>query len=306
MNRVALVLCCGLLALAFPAWSQEKKEARNDTEPPLQPIWRGIPPGARGKDADEAGVFVHLPPADKANGAAVVICPGGGYRGLAMSYEGHDVARWLNTLGVAGIVLKYRLAPKHQHPIPMYDAQRAIRFTRANAKEWKLDSDRVGILGFSAGGHLASTAGTHFDVKDIEAQDQIDHLSSRPSFMILAYPVITMTDPYTHTGSRTNLLGKEPDPKLIEDLSNEKQVTAKTPPTFLVHTTEDSAVPPENSALFYLALKKNKVPAELHIFEKGRHGLGMGPRDLPFGRWPELCTAWMQTRGLLASKRAEK
>src|SRR2546421_1186094 len=137
MNRVALVLCCGLLALAFPAWSQEKKEARNDKEPPLQPIWRGIPPGARGKDADEAGVYVHLPPADKANGAAVVICPGGGYGGLAISYEGHDVARWLNSQGIAGIVLRYRHAPNYKHPTPMNDAQRAIRVVRAIAKAWK-------------------------------------------------------------------------------------------------------------------------------------------------------------------------
>lgn len=273
-------------------------------EPKVELLWPQGAPGAVGtEERDKPSLTIYLPPTDKATGTAVVVCPGGGYGGLAISYEGHDVARWLNTLGIAGIVLKYRVAPD-RHPIPMYDAQRAIRFVRFYAKEWKVDPGRVGILGFSAGGHLASTAGTHFDVRDIEAQDAMDHLSARPDFMILVYPVITMSDPYTHKGSRRNLLGENPDPKLIEDLSNEKQVTAKTPPTFLVHTEEDTAVPAENSILFYRAMLKHKVPGELHVFEKGQHGLGMDRRpELPFSSWPRLCAAWLEGRGVLQMTR---
>jgi acetyl esterase/lipase len=234
-----------------------------------------------------------------------VICPGGGYGGLAISYEGHDVARWLNTLGVTGVVLKYRHAPKVRHPAPLEDAHRALRMVRAHADEWKIDPSRVGILGFSAGGHLASTAGTHFDGGDASAKDPVDRLSCRPDFMILVYPVITMADPYTHKGSRRNLLGDRPDPKLVELLSNEKQVTAKTPSTFLAHTSEDSAVPPQNSVMFYEALVRNKVPAELHIYEKGQHGLGMNRRpELPFSSWPERCAAWLAGRGILGKAKS--
>jgi acetyl esterase/lipase len=287
-----------LLGLAQAGLAGGEKKA----EPPLQPLWKGPAPDAVDGDKDVPGIHIHLPKTEKADRAAVVICPGGGYGGLAISYEGHDVARWLNTLGVAGIVLKYRHAPKHQHPIPLEDAQRALRFVRAHAKEWRIDPDRVGILGFSAGGHLASTAGTHFDygVKG----DPIDEESCRPDFMILVYPVITMTDPYTHKGSRRNLLGEAPSAKLIGELSNEKQVTKATPPTFLAHTSEDAAVPPQNSVLFYEALVANKVPAELHVYEKGQHGLGMDRRpDLPFSSWTKRCAAWMDGRGITGKTR---
>jgi len=281
----------GLLALA------QAGDAGGGKEPAMLQLW---------PDNKDAGIFVHLPPADKATGAAVVICPGGGYGGLAMSYEGHDVARWLNKLGVAGIVLKYRHAPKYQHPVPLLDAQRGLRYVRFKASDWNIDAKRVGILGFSAGGHLASSAGTHFDLDaDLpgKAEDPIDNQRSRPDFMILVYPVITMTDPYTHKGSRQNLLGKQPDAKMIELMSNEKQVTAKTPPTFLAHTSEDTAVPPQNSVMFYEALLKNKVPAEMHIYEKGPHGLGMDRRpDLPFSSWTNRCAAWMEGRGILGKK----
>ena len=284
----------GLLALA------QAGDAGGGKEPAMLQLW---------PDNKDAGIFVHMPPAEKANGAAVVICPGGGYGGLAMSYEGHDVARWLNSLGVAGIVLKYRHAPKYQHPIPLQDAQRAIRAVRWNALPsqaipWKIDPKRVGILGFSAGGHLASTAGTHYDAGNKDAEDVVERESCRPDFMILVYPVITMTDPYTHKGSRQNLLGKEPEAKLIDLLSNEKQVNAKTPPTFLAHTSEDTAVPPQNSLMFYDALVKNKVPSELHIYEKGPHGLGMDRRpDLPFSSWTQRCAAWMEGRGILGKSK---
>jgi acetyl esterase/lipase len=268
-----------------------------DKAPAAQPLWPDL------KDKDAPTIHVHLPPSDKANGAAVVICPGGGYGGVMMSYEGHDIARWLNTLGVAGIVLHYRHAPKYQHPVPLEDAQRALRTVRARAKEWKIDPKRVGILGFSAGGHLASTAGTHFDHGVKNPPDSVDAESCRPDFMILVYPVITMTGPYAHTGSRRNLLGDNPDAKLVDALSNEKQVTDKTPPTFLAHTSEDTAVPPQNSVLFYEALIKHKVPAELHIYEKGPHGLGMDRRpDLPFSSWPKRCAAWLEGRRILSNK----
>jgi acetyl esterase/lipase len=301
MRYCAVVLSAlALLGLAQAGSVGGDKKAQ-PAEPGMQPLWSGATPGMKENDKNIPGIYVYLPPSDKANGAAVVVCPGGGYGGLAMSYEGHDVARWLNTLGVAGIVLKYRHAPNYRHPIPMYDAQRAIRVVRANAKDWKIDTGRVGILGFSAGGHLASTAGTHFDRGDTEARDAIDNLSCRPDFMILVYPVITMTDPYGHKGSRRNLLGEKPEVKLIDELSNEKQVTGKTPPTFLAHTSEDTGVPPQNSVLFYEALVRNKVPAELHIYEKGPHGLGMDRRpDLPFSSWPRRCAAWLDGRGVLA------
>jgi acetyl esterase/lipase len=288
--RHVLLLLCGVSPLCLTSLGA----AGGDKPPALQPIW----PGDNDKDAP--GIYVYRAAADKANGAAVVICPGGGYGGLAMSYEGHDVARWLNTLGVTGVVLKYRHAPKYRHPIPLQDAQRALRTVRAHAHEWKIDPGRVGILGFSAGGHLASTAGTHYDAGDPGAKDAIDRLSCRPDFMILVYPVITMTDPYTHKGSRNNLLGPNPDAKLIDLLSNEKQVTPKTAPTFLAHTSEDTAVPPQNSVLFYEALVRSKVPAEMHIYEKGRHGLGMNQQPkLPFSSWPERCAAWLAGRGIL-------
>jgi acetyl esterase/lipase len=283
------------IALSATALAGEKK-----TTPPVFKLWPNGAPGALGKDdKDIPTVQVYLPPADKATGAAVVICPGGGYVFLAMDHEGHQIARWLNSLGVAGIILKYRIAPKYHHPAPLQDAQRALRFTRAHAQEWKLDPNRVGILGFSAGGHLASTAGTHFDRGDKEAKDSIDQQSCRPDFLILCYPVITFQGPHAHIGSRNNLLGKNADAKLVDSLSNDMQVTKDTPPTFLVHTNEDTGVPPENSVLFYLALRKARVPAELHVFEKGQHGLGLGRQGQAFAHWPQLCGAWMQGRGIL-------
>ena len=212
------------------------------------------------------------------------------------------MAEWVNTLGVAGFVLRYRIAPRYHHPAPITDAQRAIRMVRSRAKEWKIDSQRIGIIGFSAGGHLASTAGTHFDDGDPRATDPVDRVSCRPDFMILCYPVISFTTTYTHVGSRRNLLGKDPDPKLVENLSNEKQVTPRTPPTFLFHTDADKTVPAENSVLFYLALRKAGVPAEMHIYEPGRHGVGLAPKDPVLSTWPGRCTAWMKRRGLLDKK----
>jgi acetyl esterase/lipase len=274
--------------------------AAQDKQPPWQSLWPVAAPGAKGNEpADVPAILVSKAPADKANGAAIVVCPGGGYGGLAMDHEGHQIARWLNHHGITAVILKYRLGQRYNHPIPLTDAKRAIRTVRAKAQEWGVDPRRIGILGFSAGGHLASTAGTHFDDGDAKAADPIDRVASRPDFMVLLYPVITLTGPAAHVGSRNNLLGKNPDPKLVESLSNHNMVKADTPPTFLVHTTEDKAVPPENSVLFYSACVKHQVPAELHIYERGRHGLGLGPKDLPFSSWPDRCLAWLQSRGLL-------
>ena len=272
-----------------------------DTPVPRDPIplWPDGPPGvAKEAPGLRPTLTVYMPPTEKATGAAVVICPGGGYGGHA-NHEGKPIADWLNSLGVAGIVLKYRLAPDSHHPAMLQDAARAIRTVRANAKAWKIDPKRVGVLGFSAGGHLASTIATHFDAGDPNSPDPIERVSSRPDRAILIYPVISLVSPYTHQGSRRNLIGNDPPPGLAESLSNETQVTPETPPTFLAHTDQDAAVPPENSLLFALALRKAKVPVELHIFEKGQHGLGLGRPGFAFSEWPGLCARWLEGQGFL-------
>lgn len=266
-------------------------------------LWPNGAPDAKGQtDNDKPTLSISLPPADKANGAAVVVCPGGGYQHLAMTYEGLEVGEWLNSIGVAAFVLKYRHnGTGYQHPSPLEDAQRAIRTVRARAAEFKVDPNRIGILGFSAGGHLASSAGTHFDKGKSDATDPIERVGCRPDFLVLCYPVVSFTTPYMHGGSRKNLLGENPDPKLVELMSNELQVNGETPPTFMFHTNADTAVPPENSVLFYLALRKAKVPAELHVYEKGPHGVGLN-RDPATATWPGLCADWMRNRGLLDKK----
>jgi len=268
-------------------------------------LWPAGAPGAKGdSENDKPTLTISLPSADKATGAAVVICPGGGYGGLAIGYEGHDIGKWLNDNGVAAFVLKYRhRGSGYGHPAPLDDAQRAIRTVRARAKEFGVDPSKIGILGFSAGGHLASSAGTRFDVGKPEAKDRVDRASCRPEFLILCYPVISFTTPYAHAGSRKNLLGENPDAELVESFSNELQVTPETPPAFLWHTDADLGVPPENSVLFYLALKKAKVPAELHVYEQGRHGLGLAAGSVGAESWPELCLIWMRGRGLLNEAR---
>lgn len=259
-------------------------------------LWPGGAPGALGTDAvDIPTLTPFLPPAGKATGAAFIVCPGGGYVNLA-PHEGQPVAEWLASVGITAFVLKYRLGPRYHHPAMLQDAGRAIRTVRARAAEWGIDTERIGILGFSAGGHLASTAGTHFDAGDPEAEDLIERASSRPDLMVLVYPVISL-GAITHSGSRTNLLGENPDPAMMELLSNEKQVTPVTPPTFLLHTMEDAGVPFENSLMFAQALRKADVPFELHIFEKGPHGFGMGADDPVLSRWPMLCTGWLKQRG---------
>jgi acetyl esterase/lipase len=264
-------------------------------------LWPNGAPMAKGNtDNDKPTVTVYPAPAETRSRAGVVVCPGGGYGALAMDHEGKQVAEWLNSIGVTAFVLKYRHHNTgYGHPAPLLDAQRAVRFARAGAEKLGIDQDKIGILGFSAGGHLASTVGTHFDSGDANSADPIERVSCRPDFMILVYPVISFTTEYTHTGSKRNLLGDQPDPKLVETLSNETQVTGKTPPTFLVHTSQDKGVPAENSVLFYLALRKAKVPAEMHIYEKGPHGFGLAPKDPVLSKWPAQCAAWLRVHQLI-------
>ena len=263
-------------------------------------LWPQGAPGAVGTDdADRPSLTLYSLAKTQTARSAVVVCPGGGYGVLAMDHEGRQIAEWLNALGVDAYILKYRLAPRYHHPAMMNDAQRALRYVRAHATEWEIAPDRIGIWGFSAGGHLASTAATHFDAGNPSAADPIDRVSSRPDFAILAYPVITCSEPFMHQGSCKNLLGDNPDPKLADYLSNEKQVTAETPPTFLFHTNDDEGVPAENSVAYYMALRKAGVPAELHIYQHGRHGVGLAQKDPVLSSWPQRLADWMKLRGYL-------
>jgi acetyl esterase/lipase len=274
--------------------------AQPPAAPKAEPLWPDGAPGALGTDdTDRPTLAPFLVPAGKGVGTAVIVCPGGGYVGLAMDKEGYQIAQWLNSLGVSAFVLKYRLGPKYRHPVELGDAQRAIRIVRQRAGEYRVLPDRIGIMGFSAGGHLASTAGTHFDAVNANPADPIDKVSSRPDFLVLGYPVISFTTPYTHRGSLRALLGDGADSKLVESLSNELQVTAQTPPTFLFHTNADTGVPAENSALFYLALRKAGVPAEIHIYERGPHGVGLAQTDEALSTWPGRLADWLRIRGLL-------
>jgi len=263
-------------------------------------LWPDGAPGAVGTDpVDKPKITVYRAPADRATGAAVVVCPGGGYRVVAADHEGKQIAEWLNSLGVSAFVLQYRLGERYRHPAPLQDAQRAIRMVRSRAKEWGVDPKRVGILGFSAGGHLASTAATHFDDGRPDAADPVEREGSRPDFAVLCYAVISLVDPVAHAGSRRFLLGDPAPPALVEDLSNEKRVSARTPPTFLWHTADDASVPVENSLQFFEALHRAGVPAELHVFPHGRHGLGLAPGDPAVSQWARLCATWMEGLGLL-------
>lgn len=263
-------------------------------------LWPKPAPGALGNtDKDIPTLTPYLPEPDKATRAAIVICPGGGYGGLA-PHEGADYARFLNEQGIAGLVLKYRLGSAgYRHPVMLHDAARAIRMVRARASEWNLDPLKIGIMGSSAGGHLASTLLTHFDAGRPEDPDPIERQSSRPNLGILCYPVITMGE-FTHRGSKDNLLGKNPSPELVRELSNELQVTKDTPPVFIWHTWEDSAVPVENTLQFAAALRKAGVPFDLHVYQKGQHGLGLGSTTWdPEHRhpWTRDLVVWLKVQG---------
>lgn len=293
-----------IVTLAFALLCSLQDRKPSPLVGPRVELWPEGPPGAVGRDeADRPAISIYPAPADKACGTAVVVCPGGGYGMLALDHEGHPVARWLNDRGVAAFVLQYRIAPRYRHPAPLQDAQRAIRLVRSRAKEWGVDPARIGIWGFSAGGHLASTAATHFDDGRPEVSDPVERVSSRPDFAVLVYPVITLRAPHAHRGSRRNLLGdREADPALLEDLSTENRVTPRAPPVFLLHTTADKGVPPENSIDFYLACRKAGVPAELHIYENGPHGFGLGGKDPVLSTWPDRLADWMRARGLLGAR----
>ena len=303
MKRLrGVILICFVISTTFAVAPAVETTALHKVEL----LWPDGAPGAKGdEDGDKPSLTIYLPPKETATGTAVVICPGGGYGHLAIDREGYQIAQRLNSVGVAGFVLKYRhRGVGYGYPSPLQDAQRAIRMVRSRCEEWDIEPNRIGIMGFSAGGHLASGAGTHFENNYYELSDDIDKNNCRPDFMILIYPVITMTDPYTHRGSRENLLGDNPDANLVKNLSNETQVTSETPPTFLVHSDQDKAVPAENSVNFYLALRKAGVPAEMHIYQHGHHGTAIEEKFGVISTWPDRLDDWMRGRGLLDKKKS--
>lgn len=267
-------------------------------------LWPNGAPMAKSKeDKDQPYLVAYYPAQKNSQKSAVVICPGGGYQMLADDHEGKQVAKWYTDRGVTAFILYYRLgfhSTGYTHPVPLMDADRAVKMVRSNAQRWDITPEKIGIMGFSAGGHLASSLGTHFTDGDKTSKDPVEQVSSRPSFMVLGYPVISLVESYTHRGSMFNLLSDTPSKEEQYLMSNEKQVTNLTPPTFLVHTTEDSAVPVENSLFFYLALKQAGVPAELHVYEKGHHGLGMvNTKNEAFNSWAGRLEDWLKVRGVL-------
>jgi acetyl esterase/lipase len=303
--RVWLAIAAALVL--SPVRVQPRQPARTAApEPRIVRLWADRAPGAIGDlDEDTPTLTVYLPPAATAARrptTAVIIAPGGSYRSLSMIKEGREPAELLNSLGIAAFVLKYRLGPRYHHPVQLGDAQRAIRLVRARAGEWGIAPDRIGIFGFSAGGHLASTASTRFDGGRADATDPIERAGSRPDFAILAYPVISFVEPWTHQGSKTNLLGDAPDPALARSLSSETHVDAATPPTFIYQTNADQTVPAENSAAYFLALRKAGVPAELHVFKDGPHGTGLGRQDPALAEWPALLANWLRATGFLKTE----
>ena len=312
----SLVTSCILLAVTPASFASTPVEMR---------LWEGVAPGSEDVGAIEevivqrgtaefpdrkiSGVTVptmtaYFPSPAVNTGTAVIVCPGGGYSGLAIDKEGHEIARYLNTIGVTAMVLKYRL-PRPEGFVfppdtPLRDAIRAIRLTRYHAEEWGLDPDRIGIMGFSAGGHLASTAATTFDSGRQSSEDPVDRLSSRPDLQVLVYAAITLQEGIGHTGLRAKLIGKNPSRKLVDQYSNELQVTADSPPAFLVSAYDDY-VKAENSLLYYQALRTAGVPAELHIYESGGHGYGIRPSGTPVSTWHHRLAEWLQQLGLLDS-----
>jgi len=301
---IATTAVTAAVAVPSPARAQGADLAQ---PPQTVPLWPGRAPGAVGDEARDRPTLTvyrpfgapYVPNGAPTAGTAIIVAPGGGYAVLAANHEGRQVANWLNALGVTAFVLEYRLGPRYRHPIPLGDMQRALRLVRARAAEFGVLPDRVGVMGFSAGGHLASTAATHFDAGAARAGDPVDRMSSRPDFVVLGYPVISFVAPYTHRGSAANLLGERASPQLLAELSNERHVTARTPPTFLFHTGADDGVPAENSVAFYLALRRAGVPAELHVIEQGPHGVGLALHDPVLGQWPALLATWLRGRGLL-------
>ena len=300
---IAAVLLSSMLCYAQSNDKTGPHQPSPSGEPYTIPLWEHGAPGALGnEDSDVPTLTVYLPLDSTKSRTAVIVAPGGSYSHLASNHEGRQVANWLNALGVTAFVLKYRLGPRYHHPIELGDAKRAMRLVRSRAQELRIAPDRVGMMGFSAGGHLAATLATHFDDGDPNAADPIDRVNCRPDFLILVYAVISFTAPYSHSTSAKNLLGDNVSLELRQELSNELHVTPSTPPTFLFSTDTDAAVPSENSVSFYLALRKAGVPAELHVFGKGPHGVGLRLNDPVLGEWPVLLANWLRDRGLVTSQ----
>lgn len=301
MKRLLLISAIVLIAGAALAQNE------------ILPLWEEDPPNYREtggvtiwdtsdivriRHVQKPDIAVFLPSKKNTTGEAVVICPGGGYRILAYDWEGSDIARWLNSKGIAAVVLKYRLPGAESniepHLSPLMDAQRAMRLVRFNAEKWHVDPGKVGVMGFSAGGHLASTLSTHFDAGDPSNPDPVEQESCRPDFSILMYPVISFREEIMHSGSREALLGKDPDPELISYFSNELQVSPETPPTILIHSEDDEGVPVENSLTYYKALRKNGVSSELHIYPHGGHGYSLAIGMGHLSTWPDRVIEWLR------------
>ena len=288
-NMKSIFVFC-LMWIATACFADDTPPANQASDSKRMALWVGPAPiGDGASEEANAWITVHRPTA-AASGTAIVICPGGGYGGLVVGPEGHGIAAWLNQNGITGVVLEYRL-PAGRHAVPLLDAQQAIRTVRANAKQWDLDPAKIGIMGFSAGGHLASTAGTHFDDGNAAATNAIQHVSCRPDFTILVYPVVTMNE-RTHRGTRSNLLGKEPSPELVKLYSNELQVTTKTPPMFLTHAVDDFPVPPENSRQLFAALQEKNIRSKYLELPSGGHGLN-GYKGPMWDAWQEQSLAWL-------------
>jgi acetyl esterase/lipase len=279
----------------------------------ILPLWEGDPPNyretgevtifdtadiVRVRNVQKPDIAVFLPSKKNATGEAVVICPGGGYGILAYDWEGSDIAHWLNSEGIAAFVLKYRLPGSKSniipHKSPLMDAQRAMRLVRFHAEKWNVDPGKVGIMGFSAGGHLASTLSTHYDKGDLSNVDPVEQKSCRPDFSVLVYPVVSFTKEYTHVGSRENLLGKDADPELVQHFSNELQITELTPPAILIHSGDDTVVPVENSIVYYHALQKKEINSELHIYPYGGHGYSLAIGQGHLSTWPDRVIQWIK------------
>lgn len=259
-----------------------------------QLLWmHGAPFARSNEDEDCPAITPYL--VEGKHAPAVIVCPGGGYGGRAY-HEGEPIAQWLNSLGISAFVLRYRVFP-YEYPCALLDVQRAIRTVRFKAEQYRINPNKLGLLGFSAGGHLVSNAGTSYDAGNKDAEDVIERESSRPDLLVLCYPVITLLDPYAHAGSRSNLLGTEPDPLMVRQLSSELQVTEDTPPTFLWHTSDDAAVPVENSLMFAAALRKHNVLFDLHVYAKGHHGLGLAESEEHTKEWTAACASWLAWNG---------
>ena len=299
INLFFLLLMSSLSAQDFTLKVWPNGAPENNTPPGTERTW--VDGVMRIENISEAEIYVYLPEKEKSTGAAVVICPGGGYWIEAIQHEGFQIAEFLKENGVAGIVLKYRL-PYGNHKIPLMDVHQAIRIVRSKAAEWNINPEKIGIAGSSAGGHLASTAGTHYDAGNPQATDPLAKLSCRPDFMLLIYPVVTFKEEWGHMGTRKNLIGETLDWKMVKEYSNELQVTADTPPAFFILADDDKTVPPRNSIEFYMAMKQYSIPAEMHIYNKGGHGFGMRNNNQPCNNWPGLFIDWMKSMKFIEKK----